>query len=79
MELNAASTISTSACAAIMIVAGCQRIDLPCVQQIQDNEISLISSSKKVSPDMVETYLKAFKGVVSTKVADVTAQGIHGL
>ena len=38
--------------AAIMIVAGCQRIDLPCVQQIQDNEISLISSSKKVSPDM---------------------------
>lgn len=62
--------------AAIMIVAGCQRIDLPCVQQIQDNEISLISSSKKVSPDMVETYLKAFKGVVSTKVADVTVDPV---
>ena len=60
----------------MMVMAGCQTIDLPCVQQIQDNAPSSISSSMKVNPDVVETYLRAFKGVVSTKVADVTVDPV---
>lgn len=62
--------------AAIMMAVGCQSVDLTYVQQTQDNEVSLISSSMKVTPDLVETYLKGFKGVVATRVSDVTVDPV---
>ena len=61
---------------AFMVVAGCQSIDLPGVQCKQENDISSYSSTMKVSADMVETYLKAFKGVAATKVTDVTVDPV---
>ena len=63
---------------ATMIVVGCQSIDLSMVHEIQnqDNAASLISSSMKVTTDLVETYLKGFKGVVATRVSDVTVDPV---
>lgn len=61
---------------AFMVVAGCHSIDLPGVQCKQENDTSSYSSTIKVSADMVETYLKAFKGVAATKVTDVTVDPV---
>lgn len=62
----------------MIVVAGCQSIDLSMVHEIQnqDNAASLISSSMKVTTDLVETYLKGFKGVVATRVSDITVDPV---
>lgn len=59
-------TFFTNLLATMIVVAGCQSIDLSMVHEIQnqDNAASLISSSMKVTTDLVETYLKGFKGVL---------------
>lgn len=71
-------TLFKTLLATMIVVAGCQSIDLSMVHEIQnqDNAASLISSSMKVTTDLVETYLKGFKGVVATRVSDVTVDPV---